>query len=144
MSSTPSYTRKPFASMILLWVIDTVPRQQSMDRWKGPHSKIITAATTQDEYRQLHLADDSPGRWPATTGIETAIPTKRKVDGVAEVTFKSVFAVLGGRKQTKQAFADEINNFRRTLLYAGPPYSTRWYHVAGPGSGTRSHAGARL
>jgi len=29
--------------------------------------------------------------------------------------------------------------FRRTLLYAGPPYSARWYNVAGPGE----KAGAR-
>ena len=144
MTALPTYTKKPFASTILLWVVDTVSRQQSMDRWKGPHSKIITASPGQDEYRQLHLAENSPGIWPATTGIETAIPTDRKVDGVAEVTFSSVFAPLGGREQTKQAFADEIHNFRRTLLYAGPPYSTRWYDVAGPGSAARTHAGARL
>jgi len=25
-----------------------------------------------------------------------------------------------------------VNVFRRTLLYAGPPYSARWYDVAGP------------
>ncbi len=148
MPALPSYIKKPFASTILLWVVDSVPRQQSMERWKGPHSKIITASPGQDEYRQLHLAEDSPGLWPATNGIETAIPADRKVDGVAEVTFASVFAPLGGQKQTKQAFADEIHNFRRTLLYAGPPYSTRWYNVAGTNTGVssaaRSHAGARL
>jgi hypothetical protein len=27
---------------------------------------------------------------------------------------------------------DEVNVFRRTLLYAGPPNSARWYDVAGP------------
>jgi hypothetical protein len=32
-----------------------------------------------------------------------------------------------------------VNVFRRTLLYAGPPYSARWYDVAGPGA----KAGAR-
>jgi hypothetical protein len=33
-----------------------------------------------------------------------------------------------------------VNVFRRRLLYAGPPNSTRWYDVAGPGkkSGARS------
>jgi hypothetical protein len=31
------------------------------------------------------------------------------------------------------AYADEINVFRRTLLYGGPPNSSRWYDVAGPG-----------
>lgn len=59
---------------------------------------------------------------------------------MAEVTFQSVVAPLGGRTQTKQAYADEIHNFRRTLLYAGPPYSTRWYDVAA----SSADAGARL
>jgi hypothetical protein len=136
----PSYTKKAFASTILLWMIDSVPRQQSMDRWKGPHSKIITASPGQDEYRQLRLADNSPGLWPVTAGIETKIPSDRKVDGVAEVTFQSVWAPFAGRVQTKKAFADEIHNFRRTLLYAGPPYSTRWYNVTDSSSKT----GARL
>ncbi|MFI8075335.1 hypothetical protein ACIF85_42230 [Streptomyces sp. NPDC086033] len=31
------------------------------------------------------------------------------------------------------AYEDEINVFRRTLLYGGPPNSSRWYDVAGPG-----------
>ncbi|MFE1922391.1 hypothetical protein ACFW91_07475 [Streptomyces asoensis] len=35
--------------------------------------------------------------------------------------------------QTKLAYADEINVFRRTLLYAGPPNSSRRYDVEGPG-----------
>jgi pimeloyl-ACP methyl ester carboxylesterase len=140
MTTTPAYKKKAFASTILLWMLDSVPRQQSMDRWKGPHSKIITASPGQDEYRQLHLADASPGIWPVTRGIETEIPVARKVDGVAEVTFQSVFAPLGGRKQTAKAYADEIHNFRRTLLYAGLPNSTRWYNVGGPSA----HTGARL
>ena len=40
---------------------------------------------------------------------------------------------LLGRKQTRLAYKDEINVFRRTLLYAGPPNSSRWYDVARPG-----------
>ena len=38
------------------------------------------------------------GRRP--TGVETAIPADRKIDGVAEVTFHSVLSPLLGRKQT--------------------------------------------
>ena len=140
MTDAPRFTKKAFASSILLWMREGVPREQSMARWKGPHSLIITASPGQDEYRQLHLAEQSPGRWPTARGVETEIPVDRRVDGVAEVTFRSVIAPLGGRKQTAQAYADEIHNFRRTLLYAGPPFSTRWYDVAGPSAQT----GARL
>ena len=103
-----------------------------MDHWKGPHSKIISATPGMEEYRQVHLAETNSGLWPAISGVETVIPAERKIDGVAEVTFTSVLSPLRGRKQTRLAYKDEVNVFRRTLLYAGPPYSARWYDMAGP------------
>ena len=133
MTSTIPYTKKPFASSILLWVRTDQPRQTGMDYWKGPHSKIISATPGFDEYRQIHLAETNPGLWPAARGVETAIPADRRIDGVAEVTFQSALSPLLGRKQTRLAYKDEINVFRRTLLYAGPPNSTRWYDVARAG-----------
>ena len=140
MTTTVPYMKKAFASQILLWMRTDQPRQQAMDYWKGPHSEIISATPGFDEYRQLHLAATNPGMWPATHGIETAIPADRRIDGVAEVTFASALAPLRGRKQTRLAYKDEVNVFRRTLLYAGPPGSARWYDVAGPGERT----GARV
>src|ERR671911_3095261 len=134
------YTKKSFASSILLWVRTDQPRQTGMDYWKGPHSKIISATPGFDEYRQIHLDETNPGGWPATPGVETAIPADRKVDGVAEVTFRSVLSPLLGRKQTRLAYKDEINVFRRTLLYAGAPNSMRWYHVARAGQQTGARA----
>lgn len=133
-------TRKPFASSILLWMRTDQPRQQGMDHWKGPHSKIISATPGFEEYRQIHLAATNPGLWPAISGVETAIPVERRIDGVAEVTFKSVLAPLRGRKQTRLAYKDEVNVFRRTLLYAGPPNSARWYDVAGSGEKAQARA----
>jgi hypothetical protein len=134
------HTKKPFASSILLWIRADQPRQTGMDYWKGPHSKIISATPGFDEYRQIHLAETNRGLWPATDGLETAIPADRRIDGVAEVTFQSVLSPLLGRKQTRLAYEDEINVFRRTLLYAGPPNSARWYHVGRPGEKTRARA----
>ncbi|MDQ1042993.1 strictosidine synthase [Streptomyces sp. V4I2] len=137
MSTSPAVApldvKKHLTSSILLWVRTDQPRQTGMDHWKGPHSGIISATPGLEEYRQIHLAEHNPGRWPTTDGVQTAIPADRKIDGVAEVTFQSALAPLKGRKQTKLAYADEINVFRRTLLYAGPPNSSRWYDVAGPG-----------
>jgi hypothetical protein len=140
MTATIPYTTKPFASSILLWMRTDQPRQQGMDYWKGPHSKIISATPGFDEYRQLHLAATNPGLWPATPGVETAIPADRRIDGVAEVTFASALAPLRGSTQTRLAYQDEVNVFRRTLLCAGPPNSTRWYHVARPGERTGARA----
>jgi hypothetical protein len=137
MSTSPSAAqldvKKHFTSSILLWVRTDQPRQTGMDHWKGPHSGIISATPGLAEYRQIHLAEHNPGLWPVTDRVETSIPVDRKIDGVAEVTFQSALSPLQGRKQTQLAYEDEINVFRRTLLYAGPPNSSRWYDVAGPG-----------
>jgi hypothetical protein len=133
-------TKKPFASAILLWVRDDQPRQTGMDYWAGPHSKIITAIPGFEEYRQIHLAEVNPGLWPATPGIETAIPADRKIDGIADGTLSSLLSLVTSRKGTQVAFKDEINVFRRTLLYAGPPYTTLWYPVAKPGEKAGAHA----
>lgn len=126
---------KHFSSSILLWMRADRPRQVSMDYWRGPHSQIIAATPGFDEYRQIHLAEDNPGLWPATAGVETAIPADRRVDGLAEVTFRSALGPLMGRKQTRMAYKDEVNVFRRTLLYGGLPGWSRWYDVAPPRDG---------
>ncbi|MGQ4480110.1 strictosidine synthase [Streptomyces sp. SAS_276] len=135
MSTSPTAAqlgveKKPLASSILLWVRTDQPRQTGMDYWKFPHSGIISATPGLEEYRQIHLAEHNPGQWPTTDGVQTTIPADRKIDGVAEVSFQSALSPLKGRGQTKPAFADEINVFRRTLLYAGPPNSSHWYDVA--------------
>lgn len=140
MSTTIPYTKKPFASSIMLWIRTDQPRQQGMDYWKGPHSTIISPTPGFNEYRQIHLAQTNPGLWPASPGLETAIPTDRRIDGVAEVTFASVLSPLLGRKQTLLAYEDEINVFRRTLLYTGLPNTARWYDVGGTGKDTGTRA----
>jgi hypothetical protein len=139
MAYTLRYAKKPFVSSIPLWMRSDRPRQEGMDYWKGPHSKIISVTPGFEEYRQIHLAETNPGLWPPVSDVETAIPSDRRIDGLAEVTFTSVLSPLLGRKQTKLAYKDEVNVFRRTLLYAGPPNSARWYDVAEPGNA----AGAR-
>ncbi len=132
--------KKQFTSSILLWMRADKPRQKGMDHWKGPHSGIIASTPGLEEYRQIHLAEANPGLWPATEGVETQIPADRKVDGVAEVTFQSPLSLLKGRAQTKLAFKDEINVFRRTLLYAGAPSTSRWYDVARPAEAVGARA----
>jgi len=87
VTTTPEVS-KHFTSSILLWMRTDQPRQAGMDRWKGPHSGIVSATPGLLEYRQTHLAEHNPGRWPNTSGVETAIPEDRRIDGIAEVTFE--------------------------------------------------------
>jgi hypothetical protein len=122
-------TSTHLSSSILLWMRQDRPRQASMDYWSGPHSQIIAATPGFAEYRQIHLADENSGRWPAIAGVETLIPADRKIDGVAEVTFSSIVSPLRGRGQTRLAYKDEVNVFRRTLLYLGLPGWSRWHEI---------------
>ena len=133
MTRTSPKVRKHFSTSILLWVRSDQPRDVGMAYWKGPHSKIISATPGLEEYRQIHLAETNPGLWPQTHGLETQIPAGRRIDGVAEVTLKSILSLPAGRTQTQLAFKDEINVFRRTLLYTGLPNWSRWYEVGRPG-----------
>ena len=98
MATTRPFAKKPLVSSILLWMRTDQPRQQGMDHWKGPHSKIISATPGMEEYRQIHLAEENPGLWPAVSGVETVIPAERRIDGVAEVTFTYLLSPLRGRQ----------------------------------------------
>ncbi|WP_281309932.1 hypothetical protein [Flavobacterium flavigenum] len=122
-------SEKHISSSILLWMRTDKLRQDGMNRWKGPHSKIISANKGLLEYRQIHFAENNKGLWPAISGVETNIAQNRKIDGVADVTLKNLFSIFRGKKQNKLAYADEVNLFKRTILYAAFPHSY-WYKVA--------------
>jgi hypothetical protein len=112
---------------------ESAPTSPDSSGWTTgwPHSKVISPTPGFNEYRQTYLAETNPGPWPATAGVETAIPA----DGGSMASPRSPSppcSPLLGRKQTRLAHQDEITVFRHTLLYAGPPNSTRWYDVAAP------------
>lgn len=136
-TSAPGFA-KHFTSSILLWVRQDQPRVTGMAYWRAPHSGIIAATPGLHEYRQVHLAADNPGRWAPSPDIETEIPADRKVDGIAEVTFQSALAPLMGRAQTQLAYKDEVNVFRRTLLYAIASGTSRWYDIGDDTHATES------
>ena len=73
--------KKHFTSSILLWVRTDQPRQTGMDYWKGPHSGIISATPGLEEYRQIHLAEDNPGLWPAAEGSRRRSPSTGRSTG---------------------------------------------------------------
>jgi hypothetical protein len=102
--STKVKSEKHLSSSILLWMRTDKPRQAGMDRWKGPHSKIISANKGLLEYRQIHLAENNTGLWTPINGVETLIPSDRKIDGIADVTLKGFLSLLRGRKQNALAF----------------------------------------
>ena len=127
-------SEKHLSSSILLWMRTDTTRQAGMNRWKGPHSKIIAANKGLWEYRQIHLNEKNTGMWPTISSVETTIPQDRKIDGIADVTLKGFLSLLSGREQNKLAYKDEVNLFKRTILYAAFPNNSRWYYVADAGT----------
>jgi len=125
-------SEKHLSSSILLWMRTDKPRQEGMDRWKGPHAKIILANKGFLEYRQIHFTENNTGLWQPVQGVETVIPTDRKIDGVADVTLKNLLSIVRGKKQNKLAYADEVNLFKRTILYVAFPKNSKWHSVAVP------------
>lgn len=125
-------SEKRLSSSILLWMRTDKPRKEGMDRWKGPHAKIIAANKGLHEYRQIHFTEDNTGLWQPIQGVETTIQPERKIDGVADVTLKNLFSIFRGKKQNKLAYADEINLFKRTILYAAFPKNSSTYNIAEP------------
>lgn len=123
-------SEKYLSSSVLLWMLTDKSRQSSMDHWKGSHAQIIASNPGLWQYRQIHFAENNSGLWQPIKGVETTIPQNRKVDGVADVTLKSFFSALQGKKQHKLAFADEINFLKRSILYVAYPKKSRWYNVA--------------
>ena len=130
MVATNVKAEKHLSSSILLWMRTDITRQAGMDRWKGPHAQIIASNEGLYEYRQIHFADTNTGLWPSIIGVETSIPQIRKIDGVADVTLKNLLSIPKGKKPNKLAYADEINLFKRTILYAAFPKNSRWYNLA--------------
>ncbi|MEW4354332.1 hypothetical protein AB1I63_05455 [Streptococcus pneumoniae] len=84
-----SHYQRQFSLSILLWMRKDQPRKQGMDYWKGPHSKIIASSPGLFEYRQQHFSADEHSFWPKNPILETIVSDDRKIDGVAEVTYKS-------------------------------------------------------
>lgn len=136
MAQNPTFT-KEFSSSILLWIRNGMTVQEGKDYWAGGHAQIIAASKGLKEYRQLHISETEHSFWPARPGLETSVRADRRINGIADVTFQSTLAATAGREQTALAFKDEINVFRRTLMYIGLPGSTRWYTTPAAGSATR-------
>ncbi len=126
-ATVPTTGQKVTASVVLLWMRSDLPRQRGMDYWSGPHSQLVARNPGFREYRQHHFSSDAAGSWPATDGVETAIPTDRRVDGTPEVTLDGIIGSIKALKPNKAVHEDEANVFGRTILHATALNGGRWF-----------------
>ncbi len=118
---------KTMGSSVFLWMRDDLPREQTFNYWRGPHSQLVARNDSFEEYRQHHFLEGESGFWPNTNGVCTRLPTNRKIDGMPEVTFTSAVALLNPFNSSKAVLKDEKNVFKRTILHATGPTWGRWY-----------------
>ncbi len=118
---------KTMSSSVFLWMRDDLPREQTFDYWRGPHSQLVARNDSFEEYRQHHFLEDEAGFWPNINGVCTQLPANRKIDGMPEVTFKSAITLLNPFNSNKAVLQDEKNVFKRTILHATGPTWGRWY-----------------
>lgn len=120
---------KTFASSTLLWLRTDKSRSGGCSYWCGDHSKLVAANPTFKEYRQHHFSESNLGLWPQLDNVETLIPQRRKIDGMPEVTFKSILSPFlpAFSKNNSAIMRDEKNVFMRTILHVTWPFGGRWY-----------------
>lgn len=124
---------KTFASAVLLWFREDMRREDVRAHWRGSHAHYVAHQKSIRDYRQHHFDEDNPGLWPSIDGVETTIPAERRVDGMPESLLNGLTGPLRGGKEKALVYADEVNAFKRTVLYIGLPNAGRRYRLQARG-----------
>ncbi|WP_157171140.1 hypothetical protein [Nocardia araoensis] len=104
-----------------------MPRQVSTAYWAGAHARKVEKLPNLVEYIQRHFSTTDHGYWPATIGVGTRVPQHRRLDGCAEIRFRSTIATLMTATRAREVYLDEQNVFERVIGYAAPPGDGRWW-----------------
>lgn len=103
---------------VFIWFSDDVSREVQLAYWRNLHAQKAARLRGVLEYRQHHFELNSSRHWPPITGIDTAIRSNRRIDGVEEVILKTK-AVKHHRKLIASAF-------NKIELHVTKPKNSRW------------------
>ncbi|MGV9818921.1 hypothetical protein [Nocardia xishanensis] len=104
-----------------------MPREVSTAYWAKPHAEKVEKLPNLVEYTQRHFSTTDHGFWPATAGVGTRIPEEWRLDGCAELRFRSTIATLMTAPYAREVYLDEQNVFGRVLTHATGPGGGRWW-----------------
>lgn len=93
---------------------------EQFDRyWRDVHGPLAARIPGFYQYWQHHLASTDSGIWPRLSGIEYDCPPEDQMEGVAEVTFRSVEdqSRAAASRTWSLLMVDEQNVFDRTFGY---------------------------
>ncbi|MFE5286022.1 EthD domain-containing protein [Nocardia sp. NPDC056611] len=104
-----------------------LPRGTATDYWSTNHAEKVRKLPNLVEYTQRHFSTTDHGFWPATVGVGTSIPADRRLDGCAELRFRSTVATLMTAPHAREVYLDEQNVFGRVIGHATGPGGGRWW-----------------
>ena len=109
--------RKIEAGSALVYLREDIPVKQGIDDWRGAYAQKASRISGVLEYRQHHFDPNQTGLWPKLAGVETAISSLHRIDGMEEYVLKAT-AAKQHRKLTElygeKVFAETIY-FQATL-----------------------------
>jgi hypothetical protein len=104
-----------------------LPRDVACSYWAGPHADIVRRLPRVVEYNQHLFSATDHGFWPATTTVGTIVPSSWRTDGLAEVRFENMLAVLRAPVRLRGILLDEQNVFEQVLGHLTRPGYGRWW-----------------
>lgn len=104
-----------------------LPRDVACSYWAGPHADIVRRLPRVVEYNQHLFSAMDNGFWPATPTVGTIIPSSWRPDGLAEMRFENMLAVLRAPAHMRGILLDEQNVFEQVLGHLTRPGDGRWW-----------------
>jgi hypothetical protein len=95
--------------------------------WANDHAEKVKKLPNILEYSQRLFSTTDHGYWPATKGVGTTIAATWRVDGCAELRFRSIAAMLMTAPHAGEVYLDEQNIFARVIGQPTPPGGGRWW-----------------
>ncbi|RKS08123.1 hypothetical protein DFP74_3816 [Nocardiopsis sp. Huas11] len=95
------------------WWRDDLPRRVCEDYWRDVHGIMFARAPGLWQCRQLRLAPNRPGLWPAVTGLSFDVPEAAQPHGIPHGLFLSEadLAAFGRHPLTRETIPNDAHHF---------------------------------
>lgn len=102
-------------------------REAATTYWANTHAEKVKKLPNLIEYNQRLFSATDHGYWPATRGVGNTVAETWRVDGCAEIRFRSVNAALATAVHAREVYLDEQNIFAKGLGQPTCPGGGRWW-----------------
>lgn len=104
-----------------------ITREDATAYWATTHAEKVKKLPDLLEYNQRLFSTSDHGFWPASATVGTTIPEAWRIDGCAEIRFRSALRIANTAIHAREVNLDEQNAFARVLVQPTPPGGGRWW-----------------